>query len=140
MQLEDRAYLAGLFDGEGCVSVQWGSGTPRIYAVVDMSHKSTVQWLHKSFGGSFSEQTPRNPKHAIHWNWSIGGSKAAEFFEMILPFARVKRHQIEIGLAFAKHLAENSKSRLPITDCDLLIRHKLAELLTSAREKDAAFQ
>ena len=72
---EELAYLAGLIDGEGSVSLTRSNGGSKhqytyrsARIAIRMTHKETVEWVHVLFGGNkyyeSQEKTPnRKPTH-----------------------------------------------------------------------------
>ena len=69
LKRDDVIYLAGLFDGEGCVTYKkyWDSkrkNRPRKYFVsgkmeIVMTDRKTIQWCADKFGGKVSENLKR---------------------------------------------------------------------------------
>ena len=104
-----RAWIAGLFDGEGCVTTQKGKHGPRVRVVLGMTHKETVKKLHNYFGGSFREVIRNNDKHKNYFVWTITPPRCYSFLEAIEPFSVTKKRQIQVGLKF-KELAVNPKT------------------------------
>jgi len=64
----DWIYLAGLFDGEGCVNV---SSNRSIRLSIKMADKPTMEWLHRTFGGgmykSFKGSEGKKPNWTVAW-------------------------------------------------------------------------
>src|SRR3990167_818072 len=110
-----KEYLAGLFDGEGCVWISkniWhksstGKFTNPVYSLncsINMTHKGIIENLHNSFGGCFNAHNHKNINHATLYSWIIASRKAKSFLELILPYTIVKREQIVLGLEFQTHI------------------------------------
>ena len=83
---EDFAYLAGLLDGEGCVTYKkyWDrkrKDRPRKYFCwriqmeIVMTHKPTIQWCADTFGGKVYLK-PRKT-HKMQYRWRRGFREAS---------------------------------------------------------------
>ena len=108
MQISDIAYIAGLFDGEGCVTCK-KKPTKRpdrkgkvynqwyIRCEIAMTDKEVISWLHKTLGFGWSAEKRYNskPKYKKQWRWCCGYRDALTFAKLIWPFAQVKLHKIE---------------------------------------------
>ena len=109
MGTDTIAYIAGLFDGEGCVSCkkvktkrkdrggkiynQW-----YIRCEIAMTDKHVIEWIHEmlGFGWSAEKKYRKRPKHyKRQWRWCCGYRDALIFAKMIWPYVQVKNHAIE---------------------------------------------
>jgi hypothetical protein len=106
----DLAYWAGLFDGEGCVLIARGRNPGRkvvqhwLTVSVSNTDLDVLRELGERFGGSIATDRTRKPHWHTCYHWHTSGRIAAAFLSAILPFARVKRAQIELALAFQSSL------------------------------------
>ena len=102
------AYIAGLFDGEGCVTCKkkltkrkdrGGKIYNQLYirCEIAMTDKYVVQWIHETLGfGWFAEKKYNNkPKYKRQWRWCCGYQDALIFAKLIWPYVQVKVHAIE---------------------------------------------
>ena len=109
MQINDIAYIAGLFDGEGCVTCK-KKPTKRpdrggkiynqwyIRCEISMTDKEVIGWLHETlgFGWSAEKRYSKRPKnYKRQWRWCCGYRDALTFAKLIWPYAQVKLHKIE---------------------------------------------
>ena len=109
MQINDIAYIAGLFDGEGCVTCK-KKPTKRpdrggkiynqwyIRSEISMTDKEVISWLHETlgFGWSAEKKYSKRPKnYKRQWRWCCGYRDALTFAKLIWPYAQVKLHKIE---------------------------------------------
>ena len=109
MQISEIAYIAGLFDGEGCITCK-KKPTKRpdrkgkvynqwyIRCEISMTDKEVISWLHKTlgFGWSAEKRYSKRPKnYKRQWRWCCGYRDALTFAKLIWPFAQVKLHKIE---------------------------------------------
>jgi len=105
---DHMAYIAGLFDGEGCVTCK-KKPTKRkdrggkvynqwyIRCEIAMTDESVIKWLHEVLGfGWVAEKRYNNkPKYKKQWRWCCGYRDALLFAKIIWPYTQVKLHQIE---------------------------------------------
>ena len=92
----DLAYMAGIIDGEGCVTVNNGSWR----VTMDNTDEGLVLWF-GSFGGTRPKSTqPKNPKHKIVHYWQVTSNREVYRLLMaLLPYLKVKRFKAEVALA-----------------------------------------
>lgn len=105
---EQRAYLAGLFDGEGTVAVYESSSASRgerrpiwVYQVqITNCSLKVLDHVAAAVGGS----VVRKSAGRVNWRqcfvWRLCGDGAATFMEAVLPFAIVKADEIREALRF----------------------------------------
>ena len=104
----DKAYMAGLFDGEGCITYtkrrQKKAGNKKHYnfwnirCEISMTDKYVMEWLYKILEfGSFTERKPIKSWKGkkTQWRWRCSHREALIFAKLIWPYAQVKLHKIE---------------------------------------------
>jgi len=104
----DIAYIAGLFDGEGCVTYsrrRQKKGTNKkhymfwdIRCEISMTDKYVIEWLHKTLGiGSFNKRKAHKSwlGKKNQWRWRCSHRDALQFAKLIWPHVQVKLHKIE---------------------------------------------
>jgi hypothetical protein len=103
----DIAYLAGFFDGEGCISMgvvkNPGGRRYHLMAVfVTNSNYAVLNHLRERFGGRLDQLLApgKNPNWLPQWRLVWPASKHTEILETLLPLLIVKRRQAELGLQF----------------------------------------
>lgn len=102
----DIRYVAGLFDGEGCVRInRWfkpGSVHVRynVFAFIGMTHKPVIDELMAQFGGSVhcNHHSRKSPRHRDQFVWIVASQKAASFLRTVLPYLIVKRDEAMLAL------------------------------------------
>lgn len=100
----DVAYLAGIVDGEGHITVTRvrtkGSVnvSHSIRVVVTNTDKALIKWLCEMSDTAMVKKAPAHPTWKTAWNWQITGVNAEAFLRAILPWLRVKRRQAELCL------------------------------------------
>jgi hypothetical protein len=103
-------YVAGLFDGEGCVSIlkhkhrRFTKGyTIELIVQFGMTNEEIILRLKKQFKG-----TTKISRRKPHQNWkdcyrlTIYCIQALKFLEAIQPFVIVKSEQVNLGIEFQK--------------------------------------
>ena len=107
------AYLAGLFDGEGCIQIkkQWEAkkraGKPKRYKVwrismeISMTDKDIIEWVHKTVGVgtvliNVKNKSPSSKPHwKTQWRWRCSHRQAYKVCKMIWPYSQVKLELVE---------------------------------------------
>lgn len=106
-----RAYVAGIFDGEGSIGIvvhkkSYGARRyPRPHVTIVNTNKQLLDFIHNTFGGQ--KVASRPPTDGVVkgnlplYTWTIGSHiDVAAFLEMILPYLIVKREKAEEVLKF----------------------------------------
>lgn len=143
------SYVAGLFDGEGCVVLarcdtpaHAKALSPRFWLNISISntHHGIIEWLHDTFGGWVGEKQPKNPRCAISWHWHISANRACQILQDLLPYLRIKNVEAEIAIAFQtqmarrKHLPRVKGNRMPsLTSLDIAEMEQMRQALTEAK-------
>jgi hypothetical protein len=119
----DRAYAAGLIDGEGCIRLtqrgaQGGTvfrtGQCTLMVEVSNTDKGMTTWLHERFGGSVSYK-PDNPEEnrKQQWHWRCAANKALYCLDVIWPYTRTKRQQVKLGRRFQRYVQYIGRAKSP---------------------------
>lgn len=129
----DRAYIAGFFDGEGCISIDKHPGLNGVkYYNVQVSivntDLKTLEYISKFYPVNIGIHSPLKSWHKVRFKWAINGKKAILFLEEILPFLRQKRERAEIAIHFEK----NKKRCLGLNPG----RHQKGKILIPKEELD----
>ena len=112
MNINDAAYLAGLFDGEGCVDYKQRYSTkrknrPRRYKVwrisleMSMTDETVIRWVHEITGVgtvrlNVKNKSPSSKPHwKDQWRWRCSHRDALTIAKVMWPFAIVKLHKLE---------------------------------------------
>lgn len=105
MNAIETAWFAGIFDGEGCISItrqRPGAGgrknwSYRLYIKVTMGHEPTVRRLRELAGlGAITIQ--RSVKHNQAWTWWAASREALAVLTILRPHLVTKA--VEADLAF----------------------------------------
>jgi hypothetical protein len=111
----DRAYIAGLFDGEGSIYFKRGierkkkhkgkgyrtSMSQRISMEVTMTDESVIRWMHEVLGCGTVNKKPRKglrkdgTKYLMQWKWRCTFRDAYYVCCLIWPWAHTKLPKIQ---------------------------------------------
>lgn len=127
-----RAYLAGLFDGEGCVTLCKGSGSWKQVRVL-IGQKNQFELLgriHQHYGGII--QLDKTNLGMARWQ-VINKEQCKRFLEDVLPYVQhtAKRKKAEVALAILSLTCEQGQK---MTDRDTLHRAALEDAFDSLRD------
>ena len=108
MEISDAAYMAGLFDGEGCVTykqymrkrkgIQKAYLTWNIQMEVSMTDESLIRWLHDILKvGSVNKRPPHKTSMGkkMQWRWRCSYRDAYYVAKLFWPHTQTKLHKIE---------------------------------------------
>ena len=120
----DIAYIAGLFDGEGCITykqyMRKRKGQKKAYPTwsirmeIAMTDRSVLIWLHEVLGvGTLGEKRYRT-KYTVgwkkQWRWRCQFRDAYYVCKLIWPFAHVKLEGVQkIIEHYSKKVLMNDK-------------------------------
>ena len=108
----DIAYIAGLFDGEGCVQYKkyWDTkrkDRPKRYKVwrisleMSMTDEPVIRWVHEVLGVgcvnvNIKNKSPSSkPYYKKQWRWRCSHRDALYAAKILWPHAQVKLHKLE---------------------------------------------
>jgi hypothetical protein len=109
------AYIAGLFDGEGCVQIKrykekkkkhTGKGyrvsnSMRISMEITMTDESVIRWVHEILKVGSVNKKPRSgfrkngTRYLLQWRWRCTFRDAYYVARLLWPYAQVKLQGIE---------------------------------------------
>lgn len=95
------AYIAGFFDGEGCIRIkQANQGGNSYYVIAHLtnSYKPILEEVQELFGGALREQE-RTPNKTVY-NWCVSSSEAVDFLRTVTPFLKEKKPQALYAIDF----------------------------------------
>ena len=116
-QSEVMAYLAGLLDGEGCITykqrTEHRKGKPKAYKYwnirieINMIDKPTIDYVHKILKcGSTDHRPPYPHQNYGQYRWRCSHRDALKVAKSLMPYSITKREQLE---KIIKHYEPNSK-------------------------------
>lgn len=143
----DLRYLAGIFDGEGCIGVYRASkGVGRAncyYLRTQFTQNRTAEsesLLHQAvdkFGGNLSTQRTRTSNQK--YNWQLNSEKAVKLLVSLLPHLRLKLAQAKIAIAWQRQrpkIHRDARGRICKTfQEDISLDAKVCSLLMSMKKQ-----
>ena len=107
MIANELAYIAGLIDGEGTITIkkrlpsqQTAKAVNTSYSgeiQVEMTHEPTIRRLKEIFGKGNIRTRDRG--HKPLWTWKVSDAAAREVAWELLPYLRIKQRQAELVIA-----------------------------------------
>ena len=113
MDHTELAYLAGLFDGEGCIMIIKRKGyshnhkvnpSPRYSLKIQLTNtnKEVIDWI-SSFGWYVRENTNLKKQWKRCWVVFLHDIRAKEWLEKLLPVLRIKKDEAKLAINFQEY-------------------------------------
>jgi hypothetical protein len=140
-----HAWVAGFFDGEGCIQVTKSKNlqcrfgfSSQLYVTLTQQDPRPLTAVKERFGGTIAlDKNPhsddRKTRYQV-WRWRLIGQQALEFLKLIRPYCLVKGEQIDAVSEFpfkdARGLTYSGGNHMPqeAMDTRLAIRAALQQL------------
>lgn len=103
-EIRRLAYYAGLFDGEGCVSINKVKGIKgrrdsfQLRVNITSTNEEVVRQMPGSFGGTVLFR--QRERAQDFWNWVAVARQARDFLVLIKPDLIIKHQQARVGIMF----------------------------------------
>ena len=96
----DAAYLAGLIDGEGSISLV--KGQTRIHPRLEIynTNRDVLDWVASVFGGTVCSVGRAHLSHKPEYVWHCGPQHAQTVLEVCRPYLKIKGRQADIFTEF----------------------------------------
>ena len=108
INITDISYIAGLFDGNGCVTYSKAprrrkgrknlSHTWNIRMEICMTDEPVIKWIHEILkAGTFSKKPPGKGQlgKKMQYRWRCSHRDAYQVAKLMWPFAQIKLHKLE---------------------------------------------
>jgi len=93
-------YIAGFFDGEGCISIhKVADYYYQLTVVISSTSKEPLELLKNQYGGSLLCR-PASGNRQPCWQWKIRAVRTKKFLLDIFPWLIIKRPQAAVALEF----------------------------------------
>ena len=132
---EDIIYMAGFFDGEGCISIVRDKRTQGRSHLLSVSTCNTdrkiIEWIVENFGGHVNaHSSPKRSQHRKTWGWQLRSEAAMEFLIVIGGHLKIKNRQAKLGIQFQMEKARFSGGMLSENEIELreLYRQQMSAL------------
>lgn len=114
LPIYELAYIAGLFDGEGCVALHRFRGRKNrcdaakiaLTCSITNTDKRAIDFMQSRFKGSVACEDRSRHNHKNSWKWAIFSRQAAAFLKEILPFLVLKKERAILAIQFADNLLD----------------------------------
>lgn len=80
----DLAWAAGLFEGEGCITLNIQRDRPQATCLLQMSDEDVVRRFHAMIGIGSVCHTPRPEDRKNLWSWRASGYRSAQYVIALL--------------------------------------------------------
>jgi len=101
MKGTEKAYAAGLIDGEGCIHAVDAKRSHHCALIVSVTNTDLdmLFWLQERWGGHVKLHGPASHKRNCKttWQWAITSKAAEKLLRDIYPYLRTKRLRAELG-------------------------------------------
>ncbi len=113
---EQLAYIAGFFDGEGCVHIGGRRQNTSYNLEVNISNtdEDILLWLQSIYGGYLKTVKKAKEHHIQCYNWRLASNQAVVFLDSIYPFLILKKHQADGAIAFQSLKGPKGEKQSPI--------------------------
>lgn len=115
-------YFAGLFDGEGSVTLRLdkaGSMTLRVSII--MCSRDPVVAAYRRFGGEFVDGKSTTKSGSKIYKWQVHNAKAVECLRVLSDKCLNKKAACSAALVVAESMAKNNKKQ-PLSDAEKAVR------------------
>jgi len=122
------SYLAGVFDGEGCVAI--GKSPPiqdgwspqyRVQLRVAMTDGVIPLLFQNVFGGGLTKRKLHISKKQ-QFTWEMTGHRCLVVLKELLPYSLIKRPQMEVAIHFLENTSTAGQGPRRLTDEELALR------------------
>jgi hypothetical protein len=108
------AYLAGMIDGDGYITINRSDRAGKIYHAPQVGIAGTRREPHdlaaSLWGGKVGCYYPTNTAHRPQFQWSRQGAQAAEIIKLLQPFLLIKIEHAWLALNLWEHIQEGRSS------------------------------
>ena len=111
------SYMAGFFDGEGCICIGKSPHGISLICSITQCNEWILQLFKMRFGGTVRLRQPYKAEKYRTFSWNISGGKAGIFLGIIKPYLMLKRAEAELAIQFqmskgriGHHLTDNQKA------------------------------
>jgi len=111
----ERAYVAGIVDGEGTVTLMkyHKNETPIPYVSVANNNLQLLEWIKHRCGGLIASKKKYKPHHSDSYVWSVHYDRALRFLKEIVKYLIVKKPQTTLILSKYKSVTHRAGKYTP---------------------------
>ena len=100
-----KEYIAGLFDGEGHVSItvteRRGKVDPKLCVKLTNTHLPVMELVKAQYGGTFYLQKKTEEHYLQVYQLTFNVTESKVFLTELIPFLIIKKRQAELALEFS---------------------------------------
>lgn len=131
----ELAWIAGFFDGEGCVCIyrskeapsqlrRNGRGRHVLTLSLTQKTKEILDWVASMFGGRVEKYRTSKPCYT----WTLcGRDKQRAFIYAVLPYLKLKKRQAELALEYLDTVLDEKQGYSPTPNDVLEIRQHILD-------------
>lgn len=111
----EKAYLAGIVDGEGTVTLarHHKNEMPAPCVSVANNNRALLKWIQTRLGGTIVSKKKRKVWHRDSYAWTIRSNRAIRFLDEIKRYLIVKKPQAELILKKYKSVTHRAGKYTP---------------------------
>ena len=140
MEKIDLAYIAGLFDGEGCIRIDRAKSKTsktriihRVSCQLSMANAFIPKLFQFYFGGTYGGKKVKKG-YKPQWYWVVTSFTAEAFLKVILPYLKLKREEAKLALDFQKRIPPLGTHKI-VTDDEFVLREANFILMKSLKKR-----
>jgi hypothetical protein len=111
MSEQDKAYLAGIIDGEGCITISRGvhkKQNNNVYyqAVLHVANtdKRMIDWIIEITGLGSYHRGKHHPPRKVWYRWAVRSAAACEVVRTVYPYLVCKQRQADVLLELGEEV------------------------------------
>ena len=143
MDNQDLAYIAGFFDGEGCIriakSIQYGkkirpAPSYTLQCKVTNTNLLVLEYMQDLFGGSiYLNNKNRKENHKPCYCWYMYNDVAMDFLVQVKDFLKLKFTEAEYAIAFQRFNSQYHNNRTRRPSGELATMDEVYKILKAAK-------
>jgi hypothetical protein len=143
----EKAYLAGLMDGEGCITIikckparRAANPSYSLQTSINNTDERVLRYCKEVTGvGSitFFQVTKKKPTWKNLWNWNLRKQDTLDFLIQILPYLITKKRQAELAIEYAEGDVSGINS---VTEEVLLRREHYYQIIEDLKHRDGSLE
>jgi hypothetical protein len=102
----DLAWAAGMFEGEGTITITGGGRYTRSVVCLTNTDREIVEFFQNRWPGLVGPHKPQKPNHKMAWTWRLQGNFVFGFLLDVSPFFRTRAEREKADL-----LLESQRAR-----------------------------
>ena len=135
------SYLAGYFDGEGCIHIslqkRGKGGNHVLVCTIGTCDKDVPILYHKRFGGWYGEVLKPNGSGETkrYYRWQVVSKDAESFLNIIEPYLIAKKQQALLGLKMRKRMSWKGGSGHSLPEGEFNLREQVRKEMSLLKKR-----